>query len=72
MTAGFLRLISEEMRRVPRKKASMKSDLAFIQQFYVGGSKRTLLLESLGLRSALAVHLTEYWHVGILANKLTV
>ena len=72
MTAGFLRLVSDEMQRTLLKKASIKNDLAFTLQFYFSGSKRELLLGSLGLRSTLAVHFTKYWHMDILTNMLTV
>lgn len=72
MTAGFLRLVSEEMQRTLLKKASVSNDLAFIQQFYFSGFKRKLLLGSFSLRSTLAVHFTKYWHMDILTNMLTV
>lgn len=70
MTAGFLRLVSEEMQRTLLKKGSIKNDPAFIQQFYFSGSKRKLILGLFSLRSTLAVHFTKYWHMAILTNML--
>lgn len=68
MTAGFLRLVSEEMQWTLLKKASIKNDLAFTQQFYFSGSKRG----SHSLRSTFTVHSTKYWHIDILTTMLTV